>query len=382
MDSTFITIPDIGPGCGSVRGRSYLDTDQDCAPAEYQYGMANVLYEILPGPYYTMSLPVPGEYALQLPIGNYTIEQVSNTLDPWCTPGPLPFEVVGLAGPVHVDFADTSLVLPNASDIEVLIASGAARPGFDMQYAIDVRNLDDGYSGPIVLTMEFDPVLEYLGASSTPASVSGNTLVWNINSIGGMQRYSYRVDLHVPPDIQLLGTVLNAAVTIAPSLPDINPANNTADLPVVVSGAYDPNDKLAKTSTRYSDSLYYVGADAWIDYTIRFQNTGTDTAFNVVITDTLASNLDLRKFIPGPSSHPYEVSIRNGTTLRFAFYRIQVPDSNVNEAASHGFVSFRIAPKDPLVPGEEIINTANIYFDFNPPAITEPSVLVAEFSSG
>ena len=29
-----------------------------------------------------------------------------------------------------------------------------------------------------------------------------------------------------------------------------------------------------------------------------------------------------------------------------------------------------------------IENIANIYFDFNPPVITEPSVLVAEFSTG
>ncbi|MFZ1692650.1 MAG: T9SS type A sorting domain-containing protein, partial [Flavobacteriales bacterium] len=39
-------------------------------------------------------------------------------------------------------------------------------------------------------------------------------------------------------------------------------------------------------------------------------------------------------------------------------------------------------PRLPLLPGEEITNIANIYFDFNPPVITEPSVLVAEFSTG
>jgi hypothetical protein len=68
--------------------------------------------------------------------------------------------------------------------------------------------------------------------------------------------------------------------------------------------------------------------------------------------------------------------------LRFIFNNIQLPDSNVNEPASHGLVQFRIRPRSPLVPGTLIENIANIYFDFNPPVITEPSVLVAEFSTG
>jgi hypothetical protein len=69
-------------------------------------------------------------------------------------------------------------------------------------------------------------------------------------------------------------------------------------------------------------------------------------------------------------------------TLKFYFPNIQLPDSNINEPRSHGFVGFRIRPRLPLLPGDEISNIANIFFDFNPPVITEPSVLVAEFSTG
>jgi hypothetical protein len=36
----------------------------------------------------------------------------------------------------------------------------------------------------------------------------------------------------------------------------------------------------------------------------------------------------------------------------------------------------------PLFAGTVIENSANIYFDFNDPVITEPSVLTAEFSTG
>jgi hypothetical protein len=38
-------------------------------------------------------------------------------------------------------------------------------------------------------------------------------------------------------------------------------------------------------------------------------------------------------------------------------------------------------PVLPLLPGTIFENVANIYFDYNEPVITEPSVLVAEFST-
>ncbi|MBK9629212.1 MAG: DUF11 domain-containing protein [Flavobacteriales bacterium] len=115
---------------------------------------------------------------------------------------------------------------------------------------------------------------------------------------------------------------------------------------------------------------------------IRFQNTGTDTAFNVVVTDTLPSTLDPATISLVTASHANTWSLQGQGTLKFILPNILLPDSNVNEPMSHGLISFRIRPKQPLTAGTVIENIANIYFDFNPPVITEPSVLVAEFSTG
>lgn len=41
-----------------------------------------------------------------------------------------------------------------------------------------------------------------------------------------------------------------------------------------------------------------------------------------------------------------------------------LPDSNVNEAASHGFVNL-VSPKAGLAEGSVVKNKAEIYFDFN-----------------
>jgi hypothetical protein len=84
----------------------------------------------------------------------------------------------------------------------------------------------------------------------------------------------------------------------------------------------------------------------------------------------------------GTASHPHTRQLQDQGVLKFIFANILLPDSNVNEPLSHGFVSFRIKPNLPQLPGDQITNIANISFDFNPPVITEPNVLVTEFSTG
>lgn len=50
-----------------------------------------------------------------------------------------------------------------------------------------------------------------------------------------------------------------------------------------------------------------ITSDQDIEYLIRFQNTGTDTAFKVVIRDQLDKNLDWNSFEVLSSSHPYSL---------------------------------------------------------------------------
>jgi uncharacterized repeat protein (TIGR01451 family) len=135
-----------------------------------------------------------------------------------------------------------------------------------------------------------------------------------------------------------------------------------------VIGSYDPNEKLAQPKGVYDKHFIYPETD--IEYQINFQNTGTDTAFTVVIRDTLSYGLDIATFRAGISSHTYQVDVSGYGVLKFTFDNILLPDSNINEAASHGFVRFRITPKDTLQLGSRIENRAGIYFDFNPPIIT------------
>ncbi len=132
--------------------------------------------------------------------------------------------------------------------------------------------------------------------------------------------------------------------------------------------SYDPNDKLAYPKG-YGDE-HYIYANTDIEYTIRFQNTGTDTAFRVQLRDTLSSFLEPSSIRVAGASHDYTYNLEAGNVLLFNFDNILLPDSTTNLDASQGFVTFRIDQK-PDLPLETVIeNRAGIYFDFNEVVMT------------
>ncbi|MGB3799816.1 MAG: T9SS type A sorting domain-containing protein, partial [Lewinella sp.] len=133
--------------------------------------------------------------------------------------------------------------------------------------------------------------------------------------------------------------------------------------------AIDPNDKRSWPSRPEESNSNYTQLDEEIEYMIRFQNTGNDTAFTVFLEDQLPESLDYETFQALSASHEYEVNLTDGL-LEVIFRKIMLPDSNVNEPASHGYFSFTIRAREGLDDYSEIANKAGIFFDFNQPVIT------------
>lgn len=136
----------------------------------------------------------------------------------------------------------------------------------------------------------------------------------------------------------------------------------------LVMGSFDPNDKAGSPAGLGEDHEILPGQR--LEYMIRFQNTGNDTAFTVVIRDTLSMDLDIFSVVPGVSSHQNTFTMHGPRVLEWRFDNILLADSNVNEPASHGFVVFQVDQVNDLPLGTVINNTAAIYFDFNEPVIT------------
>lgn len=133
-------------------------------------------------------------------------------------------------------------------------------------------------------------------------------------------------------------------------------------------GSYDPNDKAAIPVGIGQE--HNIQRNWELDYTIRFQNTGNDTAFLVVLRDTISDYLDLATFNMRGGSHDYTYTLNEERELVITFQNIELPDSTTNLAESQGFVEYTISPKSDAPFGSVIENTAYIYFDHNPPIIT------------
>ena len=133
-------------------------------------------------------------------------------------------------------------------------------------------------------------------------------------------------------------------------------------------GSWDPNDK--RTFPTGFGPEHFVDSTQVLEYQIRFQNTGTDTAFKVRLVDTLSDFLDITSFKRTGASHNHTFRIYGKNVIEWIFDDIKLPDSTTNLEESMGFVKFKVRQKPGNSIGTRIENRAAIFFDYNEPVIT------------
>jgi len=261
---------------------------------------------------------------------------------------------------------------------EASLHAGPTRCSFEVPFWLTVQNTGCGLSkGRYAVVLS--PLVKLISTNSTPAEVRGDTLFWDYADLVTSQSAQVSFVLQVAGTEFIGDSIRLKALAWLEKSPGVFEGPRISNFSSEIRCAYDPNDKLVlpNRAPRYTQN--YTLFNETLEYTIRFQNTGNDTAFTVVIRDTLAQNLDWRTFQMGASSHPVETQLTEGGVLKFTFRNILLPDSTTNEQGSHGFVSFRIAPKTGLPEKTPLLNSASIYFDFNPPIKTNTtnSVMVS-----
>ena len=245
------------------------------------------------------------------------------------------------------------------------------RPGFSHYNYLVLENL--GFTSISSGTVEFthDPLLIY----NSVTSVNPNYTIINtatgftvdfLNLQPGNVEY-IEVSLTSPTNLEL-GDITTNTATYSTNSNDLVSSNNFSTLSELVVGSWDPNDKMESRGPRilYDD---FVNSDNWLYYTVRFQNLGTFPATFVRIEDELDSQLDETSFQMLQSSHDYVVK-RTVSSLEWFFDDINLPAEQDDSQGSNGFIYFRIKPNTGYAIGDVISNTAEIYFDFNEPVIT------------
>jgi uncharacterized repeat protein (TIGR01451 family) len=310
-----------------------------------------------------------GIFKLQADTGSYTVS-VDSLPYYSITPASRPLHLVADATYDSVSFALQPIA--GKQDLQVaLLPLSPSRPGFPLQFRLFYRNIGTvpvnnvtlGYTGSnkafITSTL---PLFDSLSADSA-------TAFWRLGTLNPHQAGS--VEIHekaYAPPIANIGDYLHFVATINPITGDLNPADDTARLTQSATGAYDPNEKTEVHQGTITPAQ--LAAGEWLDYTIRFQNTGNDTAFTVIVKDTLDAKLAWPTLLVTETSHNYQLVVDGGNKLTFTFSNILLPDSLINPAASEGFIHFRIRPLPTLTAGTDITGRSSIYFDANPPVLT------------
>ncbi len=306
---------------------------------------------------------------VSLNAGEYTFDLVLNGFDYEVTTMPNSYDVeVG-----YEPFVDTIIwglkFLDSVDSLETYIGHGNLTCNTDEIFTVNITN-----SGILpesgVLWFELDEnmaVADQLDAE--PDVMIGDYLMgWNYTDLPPSSVFQRQLKVTIPgPPVVPIGEILEyRSYTTLDENPDSEIAHY--DISDELLCSYDPNDKAVLPS----DAEEYSNIDEEYYYTIRFQNLGNGPATKVIILDTLDTAFDIMTFKYLSSSHEdhLSVSVLNDQVLRFIFDNIDLLPAAQDSAASKGYVSYKIAVNEDAAEGIMVNNSASIYFDLNPPIIT------------
>jgi PKD repeat protein len=364
----------ISNSCGPVSGTVYNDLNGNCL---YDMGeqLGGISLEIYSGTQfmgwsqsnsngvYSFNVPTGSSYDIHIQsFGGYMAHFV-----PSCPASGIITANVPSTG------NDFGVTCPPAFDLQGHVTGWGFRPGFTGTVCVSAFNqFCNTPNGQIVLT--FDSLYTPLPDSLGLYTVNGHTVTFNAN--GPSYYWNFCVPVSVSTNA-ILNDSLCVGFSILPVTGDSIPANNTGIFCFPIRNSWDPNDKYGIPEGVAPMGSILPGTD--LTYTIRFQNTGTAEAINIYILDSLDADLDAHTIEVIGSSHPMQYSLLAGNILRFNFDNINLPDSNMSEPQSHGYVTYRVKQQANISNMTEITNTAGIYFDFNPAVITNTTLHTIDY---
>lgn len=357
----------------TIAGRVWLDTNGDCS-----YDAGEALQPFTPlttsgAGQYTAFSGFDGQYTLRVPSGAFALNvQPPNALFAPCfTDVPISLNGPNDSAVVDMPLRPTAL----CPYLSVSLSAPLLRRCFEVDYRVHYKNEGTAPAPNASVTVTLDSLFVFQSAGLPVAAQNGLEYTFELGTLAPGQSGVFELKLQVSCAASL-GQTHCIRANIFPNalcLPALQARDEYLECRENI-GSFDPNDK--RVFVNGQEEPGQALPDTELEYLIRFQNTGTDTAFRVVVEDRLPAALDLSSMTPVAASHPYTVELLDQRRLRFVFDNIHLPDSNINEAASHGYIKFRVAQQPGLPIGTTIRNEAAIFFDFNDPVHTNTSSLV------
>lgn len=280
---------------------------------------------------------------------------------------------------------DTINAFTNSYTTRYLGVRCSAATTFDLRVAATVRTGRHSQAMDILVTNNFcttvSPVLTlnysskygyfptgYGITSPAPTTVSGTTLTWNLPPLAANATRLVTVWLERPASIGpwlAAGDTVHSTISVSPTTGDLVPSNNSISRIDTVRTSFDPNDIAVQPAG-------YILPCTQLEYSVRFENTGNDTAHNISVVDTLPADVDPSTIEVVSASHAMVLSVVNDGThniARFDFPSINLLDTS-HHAMCNGMFQFRIKATSTVPDGTVIANRVGIYFDENPVVMT------------
>lgn len=349
----------------NMSGSIYRNTKEDCITDTLDPKMGSWVVKVQNDNFLRSTVTShEGDFKTDLPVGEYKVS-VKPINSYWEVCDSTFQVVVDLAADaISPDFL--AIPLQHCAKLDLDFSTALLRRCFPNTYYITVRNTGPEPSIGTTVRFKLDPFFEFISSSMLYTQINSQVFEFDLGMLAVNETITFQVTVRVSCNAELgmehcaEGSVFDNLLCDQERTTYIECQQNV--------GSYDPNDKRVFNEAGHETSQ--VDKGEYIYYNIRFQNTGTDTAFTVRIEDTLSTLLDYNTMEMISASHPYTYLLTDGPLLNVIFENIQLPDSNVNEPASHGYVKFRIKPMSGFDYGTSIPNTADIYFDFNDPVLT------------
>jgi uncharacterized repeat protein (TIGR01451 family) len=358
-----------------ISGFVFNDLNNNCTKDTAEPIYSNKLIQITPGPYY-VSTDSNGYYNFIGDSGYYTISLVPiSYYSQNCPNTPTNYTLKAIQDTQYSNLNFGITQIPNINDVRVSVIAvngNKALLGHNEEYFIIAENTGTTTASDIFINLQHsDLISNFKNKNGLLTSNSSSTFKqWKIKSLEAGKKltiaFSYLIDtatLFYKDSIHFV-----AYTDSNYSYKDSHPEDNKSILDQIVTSAIDPNDKQSYPAGNISKDLDKI------EYTIRFQNTGTAKAIRVVVIDTFDANLAINKVTMYSASHSYLFSVGNHNAMTWTFDNINLPDSGTDQLKSHGFIKFTAALKKGIGAGQLIRNKAHIYFDYQPAIITNQTL--------
>jgi hypothetical protein len=379
---TFLPYNPSGTSCYcTITGTVYNDANANCALDAGEAGIQNIAIHVSGiGIHYT---DANGVYSFKVPTGSYVVSENVLAFYPLaaCQSNNASVNAVAASGCVQtVNFAN---VINPIHDIHISSWDYTAPiPGQTYTRSTIISNDGTVTEGNILARSNHDiqvPAPSYL-PNGIFLSGSGSSTYFNggalsLNPAGAQ---NFLVDYSIPTNIPInTGLVYrDTAVHTSPVsnwLNDYSPWNNVSvSTPVVVS-SYDPNFKEVSPKGEGPDGIIST-KDSVLEYMIHFQNLGTWQAYDIVVLDTIDSDLDWTTLRPVYQSHSCVTTVDENGVAKFTFNNINLPTQMQSEILSNGMLTYTIKTKKNKPLGTQFTNRAAIYFDYNEPVLTNTTL--------